>query len=209
MASLVAALSKVEVLSVPVRVDNTRLALDIDTGACANVLALTSYHELQRKFPHRKFKWRPSNAELEGVSGTQLSIKGMVTLPLRFSRRGTPFYADFYIVQQFNLPADGLLGLPTLRKNMIDVHPRNNSVTFKGVSYTAMSHSEPMLTARTKVLSTNPIKRKADHASEISLDLNHTPSQRDYSSKSWKIVPAILKSTLHYQNEEFTNATIL
>ncbi|KAG7160803.1 hypothetical protein Hamer_G024969 [Homarus americanus] len=107
--SLIAALSKVEVLTIPVSAGNTKLSLDIDTGACVNVISLTSFTELNRRSPDNKWQIRPTDVDLSGVSGQHLDIMGVITLPIGFCDSSEIFLAEFYVVKDFSLPADGLL----------------------------------------------------------------------------------------------------
>ncbi len=61
-----------------------------------------------------------------GVSSD--SIKGIVRLPMRLGKHIPIVRVDFYVASNFALPADGLLGLPTLKSMRMTISPDNNAV---------------------------------------------------------------------------------
>ncbi len=58
-----------------------------------------------------------------GVSSDSIDIKGIVRLPMRLGKHIPVILADFYVASNFALPADGLLGLPTLKSMRMAISP--------------------------------------------------------------------------------------
>ena len=72
------------------------------------------------------------------MNGSALETVGMVTLPVTFYKGNSPIRMDFYVVTNFSIPTDGILGLTSMKSNHIDVRPSTNSVMYKGRSVMAI-----------------------------------------------------------------------
>ncbi len=53
---------------------------------------------------------------------------GVVCLPVRLGKNSKVMRMDFYVMSDFSLPSDGLLGLESLKANHMEIHPQTNSV---------------------------------------------------------------------------------
>ena len=53
-SSIISALQKEDILSVPWRIGKCKLTLAVDTGACANIISQESLHELKKSMPYTK-----------------------------------------------------------------------------------------------------------------------------------------------------------
>ena len=144
-ASLIAALQKKDILSVPWIIGKCKLTLAVDTGACANILSKQAVDELIRVMPYTHWKIYPPDVQLSSVTGDILNIIGGITLTLKISKCTKPVIADFYIVENFPLPSDGLLGLETMSQYNIGIHPASKSITLGDIDYFALSSSRPFL----------------------------------------------------------------
>ena len=149
MNSIVAALSKADILSVPWKVGRCMLALAMDTGACANLLSYRSYLQMKDQMPFTNWQMSAPDAVLQGLSGTPLNVLGKVTLKLKLTNHPFPFVADFHVVDSFPLPCDGLLGLDMMSDHGISVCPNSRTIKVGQTSYSALHKSYSLLTPLT------------------------------------------------------------
>ncbi len=140
-SSMIAALDKTTIMTLSCRVGKRRLCLAVDTGATVNVMYEEGYKALKRNSRGGACVLRPNDMNLAGVTGSRLNILGVVSLPLNLSRNTPLFKADFYVISDFVLPSDGLLGLRTLRSQGIDVYPQSHSVQYCGRHLVAMEQA--------------------------------------------------------------------
>ena len=68
-------------------------------------------------------------------------------LQFRLAPRVKPIRAKFFVVKDFRLPSDALLGLPTLRRHKINIFLDDNCVNFQSTSYSPFVRSRPVLRA--------------------------------------------------------------
>ncbi len=78
-----------------------------------NTSSENTYKILKRSSRGGKWPLQPSDSNLSRVTGSNSQIFGKVSLPLKLSKRISPFNTDFYITSNFKVHADGLLGLTT------------------------------------------------------------------------------------------------
>ena len=131
-------------MALPTKIGSCGLSLAVDTGATVNVLSEDSFRAIKRTFRGGRWPLRQSDLNLRGVTGSALSISGMVTLPIRI-KRGLPIhYLKFYVTSNFHLPADGLLGLSDMKLLDMQVLPNHNSVTVQGKTLQAMQEPMPL-----------------------------------------------------------------
>ena len=206
IGTIIAALNKVDVLTVPARTGKCQLSLD--TGACVNIISEKSFKELKRRYRGNHWKVRSPDLKLSGVTGNNMDLLGVVTIPIRFSRTGESFKAEFYIASVFPLPADGLLGLSTMRHNHIDIKPHLNAITHRDKLYTAMESSSPLLHSGGVVASTVRTEVAAERQSGlITESLIETPpyDSSDIESKkepNWTSVSAVLSGGQRIRSQE-------
>ena len=72
----------------------------------------------------------PPTVTLCGVSGNEFSTLGTTSLDLYIAPDLPPLSAEFYVLDAPHIPADILLGNPTLAKFNIDIYPRLHGVYY-------------------------------------------------------------------------------
>lgn len=216
-ASIVAALNKSDVLSIPSRIGKCQLSLDIDTGAAVNVISENSFKMLTRTHGGSRWQVRPSDLSLSGINGKHIELVGVVTLQVRFSKSSTPFRATFYIASSFTLPADGLLGLTTLRANNIKVFTGNNSIEYHGRTYHAMQHSHPLLQHKVSVATSSTgvgglAKEQLGQTTESQFSITTPPGGSSDTlcecGPNGSLVPAVLSGGQGLHSQEVTKITV-
>ena len=122
----------------PVKIGSIRASFAVDTGASVNVLSAASYSELKRASRGSRWPLRPPITNLQGVSSVPIDILGIVRLPIKLGNNTTPIRTDFYVISNFSLPSDGLLGLRTMKDTQLEIQPDLNCVKFRGKTLKAM-----------------------------------------------------------------------
>ena len=112
----------------PAQVGFLKASFAVDTGASVNVLSEDSYLALKRASRGGRWPLKPTSTNLLGVSHTSLKVLGVVSLPIRFGKNSKVMRMDFYVIWDFSLPSDGLLGLESLKANHMEIHPQTNLV---------------------------------------------------------------------------------
>ncbi len=110
----------------------------VDTGAVVNILSEKPYRLIKRASRGSRWPLRSHDLNLMGVSSEPLYILGVVRFPIILGKGSSRLCLDFYVVPDFSLPSDCLLGLTSLKSSRIVVHPDTNLVTFQGKSFQAM-----------------------------------------------------------------------
>ena len=144
-ASLVAACTQTSAMVLPAQVGFMKASFAVDTGASVNVLSEDSYLALKRASRGGRWPLKPTDTNLLGVSHTPLKILGVVSLPIRLGKNSKVMRMNFYVIQNFSLPSDGLLGLESLRANHMEIHPQSNSVKIGVRSFKAMSEPKRLI----------------------------------------------------------------
>ena len=137
-ASLVAACSQTNPMALQTCLGPLRASLALDTGAAVNVLSERAYQSIKRASRGGKFPLRPNDLVLKSVNNETLSIVGVVTLPVKLGKGTHTLKLDFYVVSSFSLPADGLLGLTSLKSHKIIIKPDQNAILYQGRCFKAM-----------------------------------------------------------------------
>ncbi len=132
-------------MALPTRVGNHRLSLAVDIGATVNVISEESYKILKRNSRGGKWILRPSDLNLSGVTGSALKILGKISLPISLSKNTRLVQTDFYVVSNFQLPSDGLLGLSAMKSHQIVINPKQNTVMYCGRHLEGMKHPAPLV----------------------------------------------------------------
>ncbi len=125
-----AACSQTQILTLPVTLGSLKASFAVDTGAAVNVLSADAYGAIKRARRGSRWPLRPSDLNLVGVSADSIDIKGIVRLPIRLGKHIPVVRVDFYVASNFALPADGLLGLPTLISMRMTINPDNSVQVF-------------------------------------------------------------------------------
>ena len=117
----------------------------VDTGASVNVLSEQAYSALKRTSRGGRWPLKPAAIKLMGVSHIPLKVLGVVTLPVSLGKHDKPMTLDFFVITDFSLPADGLLGLESFRDHNMEIHPTTASVKYNGFSYRTMPVPAPLI----------------------------------------------------------------
>ena len=139
-------------------------SLAVDTGASVSLLSERAFSALQSKLPHVPLSLVPSALTLSGVQGLTLTVLGTVTLPVTLAPNVETFSITFYVIKEFKMPCDGLLGQDSLAAHGIDVFPSRNAISWSNCFFPTMTDSVPLLTV------------SAVDASTVTLDSGTPPS---------------------------------
>ncbi len=82
---------------------------------------------------------RPNDLHLTGVGADKLNILGAVRLPVSLGKSSPPLHFDFYVLSQFALPCDGLIGFPSLESHDILIDTELLVIHYAGRQYRAMA----------------------------------------------------------------------
>ncbi len=85
-----------------------------------------------------RWKLRPNDLNLVGVTSDSLKILGVVRLPVTLGKNTPTMRVDFYVTSQFSLPSDGLLGYNTLKSERMVIHPASDAISYCGSTLKAM-----------------------------------------------------------------------
>ena len=190
--NIVAACSQTDIMALPVRAGPCNFSLAVDTGASANILSEEAYMTLKRNARGGRWPLRQSDLNLRGVTGSALEIKGMVTLPISLIKGVPVIRMDFYVAANFHLPADGILGLPTMKTNRIDIYPDRNIVTYLGKQLQALESSRPLASRTFRSVRRESDSRHTDTEAGASLTVPSVYASRKIPSTpvEWKTVKA-------------------
>ncbi len=125
-------------MALPTKLGPLKASFAVDTGAVVNVLSEKAYRLIKSASRGSRWPLRPNDLNLMGVSSEPLNILGVVRPPIVLGKGTSRLCLDFYVVSDFSLHSDGLLGLTSLKSNQMDMHPDTNLVTFQGKSLKAM-----------------------------------------------------------------------
>ena len=92
----------------------------------------------------------PCTNVFQAVQGSQLNVIGAVILPMSFHAQDYTFNAKFYVVTDFILTCDALLGYELLASHHISIFPGSNAILFNSVTYTARNESVSVLKATSR-----------------------------------------------------------
>ena len=125
-------------MALEAKIGPVRASFAVDTGAAVNVLSEKAYRALKRASRGGRYRLRPNDLNLRGVTSDPLDILGIVRLPVNLGKRTVTMHLDFYVASNFGLPSDGLLGLMSMKSNCMVIIPEGNVIKYQGKSFTAM-----------------------------------------------------------------------
>ena len=146
----------------PAHIGYKRASFAIDTGAAVNALSESSYLALKRTSRGGKYPLLPTDKHLVGVSKVPLNILGIVRLPVCLRKNSKAMRLDFYVISNFSLPSDGLLGLETLKAHNIDILPTSSSVRSGDRYFRAMTSPRPLITPNRPPCHSNLVPSMSD-----------------------------------------------
>jgi len=79
------------------------------------------------------------------LNRSTLTVLGTVNIPVRLLRSTKAFPTEFYVVTDFHLPCDGLLGNVTLADNHVDVSPERHAIIYRDRVFTELHSLSPLL----------------------------------------------------------------
>ena len=121
----------------------TPLTVCMDTGADSSLLTYAAYQKLKDLY---NLSFSPEPRKFFAAQGSSLDIIGSVTLPISFHAHDHTFNVTFYIVTNFILKCDALLGLEDLAENDISIFTKLKAVSYKGTLYYATNKPVSLLT---------------------------------------------------------------
>ena len=122
----------------------TPFSVCIDTGADCNLLKEGAYLKLKQLY---NVTLTPCVTVFHAVQGSPINVIGSVILPMSFQAQDCTIFAKFYIVTDFVLKCDALLGYELLSSNNIAIFPARHSIFFDNVTYTAVDDPVSLLQA--------------------------------------------------------------
>ncbi len=182
-STTIATFNKSTVMAITAQVNKKAFSLAAGTSFAVNILSCDAYNALKRSSRGCKWKLQPSDLNLSGVTGSNLQILGKVSLPLKLSKRISPFHTDFYVTNNFGPPVDGLLGLTTVKTHGVIINTLQNSVSYCRRTIPGMEELVP-LAAMFNLLSPSERTQETIH------ELHHTTpvvySEDRMNGKAWK-----------------------
>ena len=118
------------ILNIPVQIFDSQVSLTIDTGECCNIISESAYKHLCES---KQVQSEITDINLNRLTGHKLNVMGKATLPIRLTNNTHAIYATLFIIRNYDLPSDGLLGLPILSKHGIDISPKDKKISFRKV----------------------------------------------------------------------------
>ena len=174
-------------MTLSTKVGGVNVSLTVDTGAEVNLLSEESYMALKRNARGGRWPLRQGDMNLEGVTGSSLGVIGMITLPLCLGKGCSLTRMDFYVVTNFQLPSDGLLGLSGLKAHRVRIEPKDNLVIFRGKKLKAMDVSMPLAPKHVK----SPKRTGGDKQGMSSVIPSvHVSRKLSDPTENWKTVRA-------------------
>ncbi len=179
-----AACSQTQILTLPATLGSLEASFAVDTGAAVNVLSADAYRAIKRASRGSRWPLRPSDLNLVVVSSDSIGIKGIVRLPICLGKHIPVVRVDFYVASNFALPADGLLGLPTLKSMHMTITPDNNLVQVFGKHLKAMDQPVRLACSWTRNLKRSVITS--------AVPTNQPHFNLSAVSKKWRTVNAVV-----------------
>ncbi len=99
----------------------TPFTLCMDSGADCSLLTERLYSHLRQLY---NLSFIRETRTFSVVQGSFLNVIGSVTLPVSIHAHDHTFYVNFYIVSNFVLQRDALLGFNEFAKHDISLHPK-------------------------------------------------------------------------------------
>ncbi len=137
LESVVAACGRTQVMALPIKMGPLKTSIAADIGTAVNVLSEKTFLVLKRVSRGSRGSLRTNDLNLVGVSSDSLYILRTVCLLLNTAI----IHLDFYVVSNFALRVDGLLGLSSLPSIRMGISPETNMVNFLEKNFRAMEVS--------------------------------------------------------------------
>ncbi len=156
-----------------------------------------AYQNIKRASRGSRWPLRPNDLLLKSVNNEALNIIRIVRLPMSLGKNTPSLKLDFYIVSNFSLPTDGLLGLTTLKSHKIVIKPDKNAILYQSRCFRAMV--QPMsLTALPKPVRQPESRTSIPQAGVLAVQ-NTSPvsnsirnTYQNLMKGDWKLVKAIV-----------------
>ncbi len=95
--------------------------------------------------PNAPLALQPSKVILSSIQGYTLNVAGTLTLPVTLAPNLEPFNIKLYIIREFALHCDGLLGLESLIAYDINIFPKRHALFSGELFYPAMTDCASLL----------------------------------------------------------------
>ena len=130
----------------------------MDSGADCSLITERAYLKLKQLY---KLSFLPETRTFNAVQGSPLNVIGSVILPVSFHAHDVTFPVNFYIVTDFALKCDALLGFDELARHDISLHPRYQAFSHNGTMYYAPDNPKSVLsvTSRRAHFEQSPLPR--------------------------------------------------
>ena len=136
-----------QLLTLQAYTHGTPFSVCIDTGADCNLLSKGAYLKLKQLY---NVPLTPCVNVFQAVQGSPLNILGSVVLPMSFHAQDYTFNAKFFVVTDFILKCDALIGYNLLNRCNISIFPAHHAIIFDDVVYTAMDNPVSLLQATSR-----------------------------------------------------------
>ena len=121
----------------------TPFTVCMDTGADCSLITVNAFNKLQQLY---NVPFLSETRTFSAVQGSLLNVIGSVILPVSFHPQDHIFFVHFYIVTNFVLKCDALLGFDELGKHDISLHPRHKALVHNNLTYYATDNPISVLT---------------------------------------------------------------
>ena len=130
------------------------------------MLSEKTYLVLKRVSRGGRYRLKPNDLNLKGVTNDPLEILGIVCLPVNLGKGTATMRLDFYVVSNFGLPSDGLLGLSAMKSERMIVIPDSNVVRYQGKSFLAMGSPRSLASSDGEIVPTQTVPTVQDFPAE-------------------------------------------
>ena len=124
--------------------------LFIDTGASVNIMSSDCFNKI-RSVRKKCFILEPPDIRLTGIDGSALHTLGKIPLDTYLCPDLPPVTLTFYIADGVKIPADALIGRPSLTQHEIDLYPRLHGIYFRNRFITEVMHAPQATETNTPV----------------------------------------------------------
>ncbi len=143
--SIVAACAKDIMMSFQCQTHSVSLSLGVDTGASVTLLSESAFSALKIKCPNIPLALQSSKVTLPSAQGLNLTALGTLTLLVTLAPNLVAFNVQFYVIKEFVMPCDGLLGFDSLVLHNIDIFPKRHAISRQECFHPAMTVFVPLL----------------------------------------------------------------
>lgn len=127
----------------------TEISFILDLPVISNLKSVSFFEVLKKRHPTDTFKVTPTELRASGVTGNSVTLLETATLPVRLSqaKKSLIIWAEFLIARDFKLPADGIIGIATMRTANITLNASKEIITQYKRNYPVMDAARPILVA--------------------------------------------------------------